>query len=320
MKPDPIGALMEREGLSFPDAVERLARNMSYPVHPAAALFPMMSEPELADLAADIKANGLIHPIVLGAWKTEDGEAIEGLIDGRNRLKACELAGVEPSFANLNGVDPLAFIVSCNVERRSLTAGQKAIATALIYPNGGKGGRGKKGNPAESAGFSDRFLRDARAIVRWSRPTALEVLGGAAPFDVALKEARDAERIALINDAQVTRLRNEAPDLAEAVERGELTPLEATAKLDERIEHARQIKESQWRTMIDLTQSGYSSLCGWVSDDFADRVHLALEDPAFVSQMAFLVRLDPKKIEDLIHGLDNLVSVLGALSAKGGGK
>ena len=69
-------------------------------------------------------------------------------------------------FARINGADPRAFIVSCNVERRSLTAGQKAMAVALIYPHEGKGGRGKKENLAESAGFSGRTLRDARIVVR----------------------------------------------------------------------------------------------------------------------------------------------------------
>ena len=39
--------------------------------------------------AADIKANGLVHPIMLDV----DGKI---LVDGRNRLKACEIAGVEP--------------------------------------------------------------------------------------------------------------------------------------------------------------------------------------------------------------------------------
>ena len=39
-------------------------KQTAYQVHPAAALFPMMSEPEPADFAADIAENGLIHPIV----------------------------------------------------------------------------------------------------------------------------------------------------------------------------------------------------------------------------------------------------------------
>jgi ParB-like chromosome segregation protein Spo0J len=59
------------------------------PVHPIADLFPMMTDEELANLAADIKANGLIHPIVVD----KDGV----LLDGRNRDRACEIAGIEPS-------------------------------------------------------------------------------------------------------------------------------------------------------------------------------------------------------------------------------
>ena len=50
-------------------------------VHPAADLFPLMSEAELQALADDLKRTGkLQHSIVL----TEDGR----LLDGRNRLDA----------------------------------------------------------------------------------------------------------------------------------------------------------------------------------------------------------------------------------------
>src|SRR5205085_4815531 len=52
-------------------------------VHPVAALFPLLPPDELAALAADIRAHGLLHAVVLGA----DGQ----VIDGRNRLAACKL-------------------------------------------------------------------------------------------------------------------------------------------------------------------------------------------------------------------------------------
>jgi ParB-like chromosome segregation protein Spo0J len=52
----------------------------------AVHLFPMLADDELEELAADIK--GLLQRIVLDA---------EGrVLDGRNRLAACEIAGVEP--------------------------------------------------------------------------------------------------------------------------------------------------------------------------------------------------------------------------------
>src|SRR3954463_16573273 len=95
-----------------------------FDVHPAAAVFPMMSEDELNELAADIEAHGLLHPIVLDY----DGEV---LIDGRNRLEACYRAGVEPQFRRLNGEDDhLAFIASANLNRRHMTKSQQAIARA----------------------------------------------------------------------------------------------------------------------------------------------------------------------------------------------
>ena len=55
-------------------------------VHPYADKFPMLPEPELAELAESIRANGLRNPIVL----TPDGL----ILDGRNRAAACERVGV----------------------------------------------------------------------------------------------------------------------------------------------------------------------------------------------------------------------------------
>ena len=60
----------------------------THKAHPAAELFPLMDKAELKELAADIKKNGLIAGIV----RDKDGV----ILDGRNRLAACRVAGVEP--------------------------------------------------------------------------------------------------------------------------------------------------------------------------------------------------------------------------------
>ena len=158
-------------------------------VHPAAAVFPMHSEPQLQELAAHIKEHGLIDPIMLGTWMDDDDQLIEGIIDGRNRLKACEIAGVEPRYDKLKkGLDPVAYIVGKNLCRRDMTAGQKAIAYAFIYERAfeTEGGRGRKG--LDSKPFSKTALSQARAIVEWSRTKAADILSGALPFDHVLKE------------------------------------------------------------------------------------------------------------------------------------
>jgi len=70
--------LAQRDAMSWRDHLK---------IHPAAELFPLMSEPELRELGEDIKAKGTIHhPIVLYQGK---------LLDGRNRLDAMEMVGFD---------------------------------------------------------------------------------------------------------------------------------------------------------------------------------------------------------------------------------
>jgi hypothetical protein len=114
-------------------------------VHPAADLFPMMSDAELDSLGADIKKMGrLTSPIVfLIAPEGED----HFLLDGRNRLEAAERVGYEvkdreTSYWKSAHIDPYAFVVSANIQRRHLTADQKReLIGNLLKANPGKSDR-----------------------------------------------------------------------------------------------------------------------------------------------------------------------------------
>lgn len=87
--------------------------------HPAAEIFPLLDEARLAELAADIEVNGLREPIRL-----LDGR----ILDGRNRLAACRLAGVEPRFTEVpEGTNPWALTWSLNGQRRDLNADQRYL-------------------------------------------------------------------------------------------------------------------------------------------------------------------------------------------------
>ncbi len=91
--------------------------------HPICLLVPSADEDELQDLTDDIRAHGLIDPIVL----------FEGMIlDGRNRAAACERVGVAPRYVQFGGgrEDALILVISHNLKRRHLT--KQAIADALV--------------------------------------------------------------------------------------------------------------------------------------------------------------------------------------------
>jgi len=66
--------------------------------HPVADLFPMMTDVELDELAADIKECGQQIPILVDP----SGE----ILDGRNRYEACRRAGVEPQIETVEPDEP----------------------------------------------------------------------------------------------------------------------------------------------------------------------------------------------------------------------
>lgn len=179
--------------------------------HPIAALFPLMSDTELDQLAADIKTNGQRIPVVLHEGK---------ILDGRNRARACALAGVDPRYEDWSGDgDPIEWVISVNLHRRHLNETQRAMVGARakgLFEEAAKerqeegrsaGGKSKAGRAQICAEARPRkAAADAAALASIS-PRSVEsasrVLSAGVP---ALAAACDSGKIAVSLAADVSKL------------------------------------------------------------------------------------------------------------------
>jgi ParB-like chromosome segregation protein Spo0J len=145
-----------------------------------------MTEDELRALTKDIKANGLIDNIIL----TQDGQ----LLDGRNRLIACERLGIEPRVDIYSGTDLVAFSISKNLSRRHLSRQElELIGAGLANLELGSNQFKRKEGPsyegpsskqgevrrsekqvAKQLGVSVAGIQDARSLRRSASPNVID--------------------------------------------------------------------------------------------------------------------------------------------------
>lgn len=149
----------------------KLTELQALPVHEAAELFPMMSESDkeygkskpgpLTQLAADLGKNGCHTPVVL----------FEGqILDGRNRIAAAEIAGLdELPTTEYTGTDPTLYVLSLNLHRRHLTKDQ-LVELGLKLETMFEGRMGRPTN--EEVASNDATFGKSSALVA-------EALGGA---------------------------------------------------------------------------------------------------------------------------------------------
>lgn len=182
--------------------------------HPAAAVWPMLPDDELAALAVDIKTNGLIHPVVL----TPDGQ----VLDGRNRLAACKLAKVKPAYVTHDG-DPVAYVLGANSQRRHMTVGARAMAAWMASVEN------KHSQEIVSQGSGVRRAEIARAVVvfKWAPELANRVIAGGIALSDAYSAAKDRKDAHDQGAEQRELIAEKFPDLIPAVDRGEITTVEA---------------------------------------------------------------------------------------------
>lgn len=164
-------------------------------VHPAAELFPLMQGDEFDALVESIRTQGLREAV----WLTADG----ALLDGRNRVRACQAAGVKPDFRQYDGDDPVAFVMALNMDRRHLSVGQQAAIALRLVP--------MYEREAESRQRSGKPVIDLSADLREGPSARKSTAKAAAAAKVSTRAVEQAKRV-----------QSQAPDLFPKVESGEL--------------------------------------------------------------------------------------------------
>lgn len=177
---------------------------VNYQIHPAAMLFPEMSDDEWKNLCDDIRTNGQREAIIIHGNQ---------VIDGRNRLRACRWLKIEPKVRVYHGreEDITSFVLSLNLHRRHLTESQRAMIAAKVAT-------ARVGNPT----FNRANLPDR------APPTNSEA---AKMLNVSERSVKTAKQIAAKGE----------PEVAAAVQSGDMTINEAAKVVQLRPDQQRDV-------------------------------------------------------------------------------
>ena len=170
--------------------------------HPLCLMFPLLPQDELQKLGEDLKTNGFRFPIV--RWHGM-------VVDGRNRLEACKLVGISPTFRDRDDVlkteeDVAKFIFSANISRRHLSASERAVlavefkaviekaakdAAAAAGKEPAKKVGGALKQAAAQAQVSESYVATAEQLKKDAPAKFEEVKAGKKSLGAAKKEAEE---------------------------------------------------------------------------------------------------------------------------------
>lgn len=179
----------------------------SYPIHPAAAVLPLIEGDARGELKKALHDRGQLVPIQLLNHKGKPH-----VLDGRNRQELLLELGMEPKYTrvDLRGRTPQQFVVDINLERRQLSASQKGWLALKLMPELKKkakerqaaGGKKKKVEGASSAAkaaaqtvkVSTRTVERAIAIEKQAPHLGPDIASGKVTLKQAEKKIRRAEQ------------------------------------------------------------------------------------------------------------------------------
>jgi hypothetical protein len=247
---------------------------MTLEIHPLCKLFPAMDAERLAELADDIKRNGLLEPIVIYQ---------DQIMDGRNRHLACLSIGMEPATVEFDQAryarSPEEFVWSKNMERRDLTASQRAmIAAEWIEMHKHKPGPKESLSPgtqkfppqdsrkeaAKKFRVSEKYVEAAVALKKKDPETSEEVKAGKKPLKPARRESK-------LTDAHVQNAATpSSDDPAKTLKKFTTALLEEIAAITNRHRHDWTFAIRSGFTVGEVEEVDETE-CGWRCTAIVDR-------------------------------------------------
>jgi DNA modification methylase len=280
--------------------------------HPLCEIFPLLEGAEFDALVADIAAHGLHEPIVV---------LDDQILDGRNRYRGCQVAGIEPRFRPYTGGNPAAYVVSRNLHRRHLDESQRAMVAAKLATLGHGANQGPSGKfaarsdiptqatAAEMLNVSERTVRTARVVVEHGAPE--------------LRQAVELGKVSVSVAADVATMPVEQQ--GELVARGEREILEAAKNIRGKRAEARRAAErlreiSQRNVPTPKLYMGQSQIFRGDIRELASTLPVAdcvVTSPPYYQQRCYSTETDPREIgreKTVEEYIATLVSIFSSLN------
>ena len=187
--------------------------------HPFSEIFPSMTPDEYRELSSDIARNGLLEPITL----------YNGMIlDGRNRHFICHGLDIKiktVEFTPREGLlqfksadeQALDFVISKNLHRRHLNAGQRAMIALNMLPHFKEINKKKHQFGSSNGGLESgnvRADRESKVVPNSVQPSSMD------EPKKSVEQAGESVGVGKTSVITAQNLAQQAPDLAEQVKCG----------------------------------------------------------------------------------------------------
>lgn len=227
--------------LSVVRNMDELSERFGMKVHRANSVWPMMDDYDIERLADSINRSGLLKPILV-----QDGV----LLDGKNRLAACKIAGVEPTFKEFEGDDPTDYIFRIHYFRPYRSRDQVAMHEAILLPD-------------DTDWKVQRGFKESKAVLKEASHLVGDVINDRIPLMDAYQVVLELREEKQKSKDRLIALESHSPDDAKLVNAGLMTLEDAYSKQVDLPRLASVINISHEKAQFSAQQAmDYALTCG----------------------------------------------------------